>query len=272
MAKTDLHRMTAPDETKYEQLIKSIRQYHKIAIAFSGGTDSTFLLHAAVKSLGPENVVALHVRSTLNSALSEEECRMALLRNFPQTVVMQEVEISPMSWHEFVVNDRSRCYYCKIRMYRTLQAVLIGSGCNVLADGTNIDDQREGRPGLRAIHELQVFTPLADVGLTKLEVRCLAQKFGLSNYNLSSNSCLATRIPENIPISQDLLRRIESAEQFLHTRGFSGCRVRPHPLFTIVEVLKDDFNAFVAPLNREQVQAHFFGLQLAPVALSLKGR
>jgi pyridinium-3,5-biscarboxylic acid mononucleotide sulfurtransferase len=261
-----------PCEAKFEQLLQTIRRYRKIAIAFSGGVDSTFLLHAAVKSLGPENVVALHLCSSFNSAVSEAESRMVFTKNFPQTVVLREVRISPISWHEFIANDKDRCYYCKKRMYLALLEDLAAAGCMVLADGTNSDDLQDERPGLRAIHELQVFTPLADIGLTKIEIRRLAQNFGLSNYNMPSNSCLATRIPVNIPISQQLLRTIESAEHFLQTLGFSGCRVRPYPVCTIVEVRVNDFNAFIAPIIREQVQSHFLGLQLAPVVLSLKGR
>ena len=146
------------------------------------------------------------------------------------------------------------------------------AGCKTLADGTNSDDQRDRRPGLRAISELQVITPLAEVGLTKSEVRRLAEKFGLSNYDLPSNSCLATRISHNIPITEKTLRVIELAEKFLHSHGFVGCRVRVQLFYTIVEVREKDLVAFVDLTNRTQVQSYFHSLQLAPVVLSLEGR
>jgi pyridinium-3,5-biscarboxylic acid mononucleotide sulfurtransferase len=261
-----------PDQTKYDLLISVLRRHGKIAIAFSGGVDSTLLLHAALEALGAEKVIALYARSTLNSAASVATSRMVFERNFPQGSVMREIEVLPLSWPEFAQNDKDRCCYCKKRIYTALQKTMMAAGCTMLADGTNSDDRNAGRPGLRAISELQVMTPLADVGLTKVEVRQLAQKFGLSNFDLPSNSCLATRIPENQPITETTLRLIELAEDFLHSHGFSGCRVRVEHSYTIVEVQEKDIAAFIHPTNRTRLELYFHSLQLAQVVLSLQGR
>ncbi|MBU1566740.1 MAG: ATP-dependent sacrificial sulfur transferase LarE [Proteobacteria bacterium] len=260
------------NESKFDLLLQTLRLYRKIAIAFSGGVDSTLLLYAALKALGPENVTTLCARSTLNSKTSVTGSRMVFQKNFPHAAGMVEIEVSPLSWQDFVANDKDRCYYCKKRMYSTLQETSIAAGCTILADGTNCDDQKEGRPGLRAVLELQVITPLADVGLTKPEVRRLARKFSLSNFDLPSNSCLATRIPENSPITEMTLRVVELAEEFLHNLGFWGCRVRVQQACTIVEVQKKDIAVFVEPQTREKVRLRFLELQLAPVVLSLDGR
>lgn len=269
--KSNAHYMMQ-SETKFDLLLQALRRCRKIAIAFSGGVDSTLLLHAAQFALGAENVMTLYARSTLNSKASVAGSRMVFERNFPHAAAMVEIEVLPLSWQEFVANDKDRCYYCKKRMYIALQKAMTGAGFATLADGTNSDDQKEGRPGLRAVGELQVVTPLADIGLTKPEVRMLAQKIGLSNFDLPSNSCLATRIPENIPIAEKTLRVVELAEEFLHSYRFLGCRVRVQRVSTIVEVQEKDIAAFMDPLIRAEVQSYFLDLQLAPVVLSLKGR
>jgi uncharacterized protein len=259
-------------EGKFGLLTQALRQYERIAVAFSGGVDSTLMLYAALDALGPAKVIALYAVSPLNPAESVAASRTVFARNFPQNAVLREVEVTPLFWQEFVKNDKERCYYCKKRMYAAMQEAMTVMGCSVLADGTNGDDRQEGRPGLRALLELQIITPLADVGLTKKEVRLLAERFGLSNYNLPSNSCLATRIPENTPITAITLRVIAVAEEFLHDRGYLGCRVRVQPSSVIVEVRERDVAAFMEQANRVEVQTYFHSLQLGPVALSLKGR
>ena len=261
-----------PRDDKFDLLIRSLTSYRKLAIAFSGGVDSTLLLHAALTAIGSKNVIALYARSTLTSVASRAGSSLVFTRNFPHAMAMREIEVTPLSWPEFIVNDNNRCYYCKKRMYSLFKEAMKVGGYTTLADGTNIDDQLDDRPGLRAGSELQVITPLADVGLTKFEIRRVAKELGLSNYDLPSNSCLATRISHNTPITETTLHVVELAEVFLHNHGFIGCRVRLQRFCTIVEVREQDVIAFVEPANRTQVQSYFHSLQLPPVALSLKGR
>lgn len=263
--------MSSP-AAKLNKLHELLQQYEKIAVAFSGGVDSTLLLHAAIHALGRERVIALYALSTLNSAAAIAGTRATFAGNFPRGAVLREVEVFPLSWQDFVMNTRQRCYFCKKRMYAALQGVMAAEGCFVLADGTNVDDLCEERPGLQAIGEMQVKTPLVEVGLTKTEIRRAAEKIGLSNFDLPANSCLATRIQQGKPIAEKTLRTIEMAERFLHTRGFQGCRVRVGDTSLVVEVREKDFAAFVEGGNRAAVQSYFQSLQMGPVMLGLAGR
>lgn len=259
-------------ENKFRQLKELLLQYEKIAVAFSGGVDSTLVLHAAVSSLGPERVVALYALSTLNSAEAVATTRATFSENFPKATVLREIEVFPLLWQEFVMNTGERCYFCKKRMYAAMQDAMAAYGVPILVDGTNIDDVLEGRPGLKAIDQMQVKTPLAEVGLTKQEIRRIAQDVGLTNFDLPSNSCLATRIQQDKPITDNGLRAVERAEQFLHRRGFRGCRVKIGDAALFVEVQENDFTAFIEKDNRAAVRAYFQTVHSAPVMLNLTGR
>lgn len=259
-------------DNKFRKLQELLLQYEKIAVAFSGGVDSTLMLHAAVSMLGPERVVALYALSTLNSAEAVVATRATFAENFPKETVLREIEVSPLLWQEFVMNTGERCYFCKKRMYAAMQDAMRAYGCSILADGTNIDDLREGRPGLKAIDQMQVRTPLVEIGLTKQEIRRIAQDVGLTNFDLPSNSCLATRIQQDELITENGLRTVERAELFLHKRGFRACRVRIGGASLFIEVQEKDFTAFIEKDNRAAVRAYFQTVQTGPVMLNLAGR
>lgn len=257
---------------KFTTVVESLRQYEKIAVAYSGGIDSTLTVHAAIAALGAERVLALYARSTLNSATAIAGARAVFAECFPAPAILREIETQPLLWPEFVENPDNRCYLCKKRMYSVLSRVMAEEGCSVLVDGTNLDDLLAGRPGLQAIREMQVRTPLAQAGLTKQEIRFLSRKAGLANHSLPSNSCLATRIQPGRPISEDALRTIEDAEHFLHSRGFLGCRVKLFDSYFLIEVQEKDFAAFVAASNRTAVKMYFQSRKPGQVMLSLSGR
>lgn len=259
-------------EQKYTRLLSLLAGYDKIAVAYSGGIDSTLLLHSAQTALGAANVIALYAVSNLNSQISIEATRQTFKKHFPKELRIREVELFPLTWKEVVTNTDERCYFCKKRMYTALRSTMAIDNCYTLADGTNIDDLKERRPGLRAIRELHVLTPYIDAGLTKQEIRTIAKMQGLTNFDLPSNSCLATRIAVGKVIDQQTLDVIELAEQFLHSLGFHGCRVRPKNDVTVVEVQSSQLGEFIERSNRIEVQHYFQSLHLPPVALSLKGR
>jgi uncharacterized protein len=200
-------------------------------VAFSGGADSSFLLRSALDVLGPENVVSLHARSCLQKTTEQELADSWAERHGYDPVDMQQriVDFQPLDWKEFVANPENRCYLCKKHVYKLFLKELAHEGITVLLDGTNSDDLRQGekgRPGLRAVAELGVRTPLADCALRKAEIRELSRESGLDTCDLPSSSCLATRIPHRMEITAERLKRIVVLEQIVIDSGFFGCRVR----------------------------------------------
>ncbi len=272
MAASDSTILSMCENRKYNKLLSILRKYEKIGIAFSGGVDSTLLLYAATEALGEHNVVPFNIVSGLNSRDSIESSRIVFKEIFKDASELREIFVDPMVWPEFVVNSEERCYVCKKRMYTTLTAALTAENCSILADGTNVDDLQEDRPGLRAVRQLGVVTPLVDAGLKKSEIRKLAKGFGLTNFDLPSNSCLATRIQKDKLIDVETLGLIGDAEHFLQGLGFNGCRVRVLEFLTLVEVQRKDLEAFVESKNRVQIEHYFKTLGLAKVVLSLEGR
>ena len=258
--------------SKYRDLRGILRNLGNIAIAFSGGVDSTLLLHTAISTLGTSRVLACHIRTALQSRRTATDLDEVLSRDFPASLEVHFLELAPLTWPEFMANDSGRCYVCKRRMYDALLDFAHRHGFTVLADGTNDDDRHQLRPGLRAIAELGVMTPLAQAGLGKSEVRQLARSLGLGNHDQPANSCLATRVATGLAICRDELARVEAAEDALWALGFSGCRVRRHPGYYLIEIHEGDFTALVDPALRQLIDERLAQILPLPAMLSLAGR
>lgn len=263
--------MDVVDE-KYLKLKEILLRYKRVAVAFSGGIDSTFLLYAAVDTLGGAKVLAYSCTSVVNSTHSVDNMRRVFQTHFKDALPLIEVAVSPLTWKEFVANNDKRCYLCKKQMYSLLLDELEKDDRFILADGTNVDDLKTNRPGLRAIQELEVQTPLVDAGLTKQDIRALSRSKGLINYDLASNSCLATRIPQGVEITCHILEVVEGAESYLHRLGFTGCRVKVDGEVACVQLDRDDFSAFVRDDVRSSVISRFNSLGLKKVSLDLTAR
>jgi uncharacterized protein len=270
-------------KNKLARLQELLQATGKAAVAFSGGVDSTLLLRVACDSLGPEMVTALQAVSCLIP--EQDQIKTKELVTAPENGIhcsYNIVPVQPLHWPEFVVNSEQRCYFCKKRIYGALHAAMSLGGHSptpdpsprftCLLDGTNTDDLQEHRPGLQAIQELSVGTPLAQAGLNKKDIRSLARKMGLTNWNQPSNSCLATRIPVHQKITRVILERIAQAEKFLQKKGFTGCRVKPGQDTVSVQVMTKDLGRLLAESSRLEITQHLATLGFDNIFLDSEGR
>jgi len=238
-------------------------------VAFSGGVDSTFLLHTACALLGPDKVHAFHASSDLiatgetHRVVSTLETLGCHSRIFP---------LDPFAWPEFVANPPDRCYLCKKKIYQTFVEAARETGICALLDGTNTDDLLEERPGRKALLELQVHTPLAEAWLAKREIRLLSREFSLSTWNAHSVSCLATRIAPGEPITREKIFLVARCEDFLAQQGFSGVRVRLAGGAATIEVVESDRERIMENDVISVINAGLFRMGLRDVCVSRQGR
>ena len=196
-------------------------EYPKIAVAFSGGVDSAYLLYAAAKS--GVLVKAYYVNSQFQPAFELADAK-ALAQSLG--VDMEVIPVDILSCPEVAANPSNRCYHCKKALFTAIAAAAARDGFSCLADGTNASDDAGDRPGMRALRELSVRSPLRECGLTKDEIRARSEAAGLFTWNKPAYACLATRVPAGEVITEEKLEKTERAETFLHSLGFRDFRVR----------------------------------------------
>ena len=206
-----------------EKLFNILKRYKHVAIAFSGGTDSTLLAAAALRTLGHDNVLLIFADSAFTPRAERSfAIEWAKEHDFQFTVV----DFAPLEMEDITINDPERCYHCKKAIFSKALQIASKQGYNILCDGTNTDDFGDYRPGLKACNELGVKQPLADAGMDKQAVRKLSKKLGNQNWNRPASACLASRIPCGRRLNADLLKRIDAVEDILHEHGFTGGRAR----------------------------------------------
>lgn len=193
----------------------------KVALAFSGGVDSAYLLYAALRAKA--DVCAYYVKSAFQPQFElDDALRLARELNAPVRVL----ELDALADERVASNPADRCYHCKRRIFRAIADAAAQDGYALLMDGTNASDDAGDRPGMRALREMQVRSPLRECGLTKADIRRLSREAGLFTWNKPAYACLATRIPTGEEITEDKLQATEAAERFLSGLGFSDFRVR----------------------------------------------
>ncbi|WP_418285500.1 ATP-dependent sacrificial sulfur transferase LarE [Halorubrum sp. DTA46] len=239
-----------------------------VLVAFSGGVDSSVVAALAADALGDDAVACTARSETLPAAELDDAERVA-----GEIGIRHEtVTFSELDDPNFVANDGDRCYHCRTmrlgRMYETATELGIGTVC----DGTNADDPGEGhRPGLRAVEELDVFSPLLDAGITKREVRAIAEAYGLSVADKPSMACLSSRIPTGLEVTEARLTRVEKAERLLRKWGFEGFRVRDHDGLARVEIAPDELERALDPAFADAVHEHLTDLGFEYVTLDMAG-
>lgn len=192
-----------------------------VALAFSGGVDSAYLLYAAVTS--GANVTAYYVKTPFQPQFEYDD---AVKLATDLGAEMKTIHLDVLQDKNVIANPANRCYYCKKRIFSAILAAAQEDGFSIVIDGTNASDDASDRPGMVALQELQVRSPLREAGLTKAEIRRLSKEAGLFTHDKPAYACLATRIPAGTRITPELLKKTEICEEYLKNMGFSDFRIR----------------------------------------------
>ena len=258
--------MTLKD--KQESLQKILKDLGQTVVAYSGGVDSTFLLRAAVDTLGAANVVACTSVGPAEPGNQYERARRAAREI---GVELRVVEAGEMEDPKFTANSPDRCFHCKSRLCHRLLDVARERGIKHVIFGTNHDDLDDFRPGNRAIQAFGIRSPLAEAGLTKDDIRQLSRQAGLPTADQPASPCLASRIPYGLEITEQRLRQIDQAEGLLRSLGFVEFRVRHHDTIARIEVRPQDIAMLVAEPVRAKVVEKLKTLGFQFVTVDLQG-
>lgn len=254
-------------EQKYECLKNRIASAEKAAVAFSGGVDSVFLLYAAKEALGNQLLaltVSLHAMPRRELQEAKAFCMQYRIRHRVRTVDEFSIE-------GFADNPPNRCYLCKKALFQKMLGAAEEEGFETVMEGSNLDDQGDYRPGLQALRELKIQSPLKDAGFTKAEIREMSRRLGLSTWEKPSMACLASRFVYGERITPEKMDMVEQAENFLTKLGFGQRRVRMHGNLARIELLMEDIPAMMEQERYGQVQKRLSELGFSYVTLDLKG-
>ncbi|WP_298838157.1 ATP-dependent sacrificial sulfur transferase LarE [Clostridium sp.] len=254
-------------EMKFQKLKDNIKDLGSVAIAYSGGVDSTFLLKVAADVLG-NKVIAITAKST---TYPEREFKEAVkyigdIGAKHIVIISEELEIEG-----FAKNPIDRCYFCKKELFSKVRKVADENNINAVLDGSNADDVSDYRPGMKAANELKVISPLKDAGLTKDNIRELSKRLGLPTWNKPAFACLSSRFPYGNEITVEKLSMVERAEQFLLDLGFRQIRVRHHGDIARVEVNVQERNKFFNTEMMDKVANELKSIGFKYVTLDLLG-
>lgn len=252
-------------DKKLDELKKYLLNLKKVAVAYSGGVDSTFLLKIASDVL-KDNAISI----TIDSEFQKRE-EIELIKKFTEDNKIKNyiLKMNILNEEKIIQNPKERCYFCKRKIFTEIKKFASLLGFDVILDGTNFDDLNDYRPGLKAIRELNIISPLLELKFTKEEIRELSKKFNLPTWNKPPESCLATRIPYGEKITLDKLQKIEEGERFLKSLGISLVRVRILDDFAKIEVLKDEIDIIYR--NLEEITKKFKDIGFKGTLVDLEG-
>ena len=254
-------------QDKYNNLKKYLADLGKVAVAFSGGVDSTFLLKVAHEVLG-ENVIAVTSTSKVFPQRELEETKNFCRAEGIHQIIFDSYDLTKEFFRQ---NPKNRCYLCKKALFTKILGIAAENNIAYVAEGSNMDDNGDYRPGMKAIAELEIKSPLRHVGLWKNEIRALSKQLNLPTADKPSFACLASRFVYGETISEEKLFMIERAENFLLDKNFKQVRVRIHGNIARIEILPDEFDKFLEKNLREEIAEKLKEYGFDYVTLDLQG-
>lgn len=253
---------------KREAIYRDLAGRDGVLVAFSGGVDSSVVAAIAHDALGDDAVACTAKSETLPASELADAKRVAAEIGIRHEVVT----FSELDDPNFVANDDRRCYHCRSMRLGLMHERATAEGCDVVCDGTNASDPQAGhRPGLDAVDEQGAYSPLLEHGVTKDEVRQLAERDGLSVAQKPSMACLSSRLPTGLEVTAERLDRVERAERLLRTWGFDQFRVRDHDGLARIEIGADELDGALDPAFAEVASTYFADLGFDHVTLDLEG-
>jgi uncharacterized protein len=250
---------------KHRNLLGALRSMESSVVAFSGGLDSTFLLHAARQAQG-DGVLAVTMATPYMPKAELEEAQ-AVVEDMGVRHLLLEIPFP----EAIRTNPPERCYLCKKTLFTLILDVAASENIANVFDGTNVDDLDDHRPGMKALSELGVKSPLLDAGLTKQDIRDLSREHGLQTWDKPAAACLLSRIPHGTVIEEAELRRIDEAEHFLKGLGFAAVRLRSHGNLARIEVPREQVAEVIEADRQHGIESRLKGLGYRYVAVDLAG-
>ncbi|MCF7975029.1 MAG: ATP-dependent sacrificial sulfur transferase LarE [Phycisphaerae bacterium] len=251
---------------KYAKLQGILRDLKQVVVAYSGGVDSTFLLKAAVDTLGSDKVLAC---IGVSPSLARSQYDQAMDNARAMGARVQEVTVEELNDQAYAANKADRCFHCKSHLYTVLKRIAEQAGFGMVICGSNFDDKADYRPGNQAAQKLNVRSPLMDAGLTKADIRALSRDMNLATADIPASPCLASRMAYGLEITADRLAQVEKAEDLLRSLGFVEFRVRHHDTLARIEVTGDDMSRLLE--YRGRITESIKALGFTYVTMDLQG-